>query len=225
MDTLFSKNIERKLNVMSLNNEIEYSRKKRYPFFPLILFLTTYLLVQLYHYDIKLFGLTISLALSLLGIWYFVRATNINSRYQTTTMMNVDAMTDQEFHQLLISLFRRQGYSVNSINTNEQNCADLIAIKNGTKAVVYAKRQQAIIDKQVIQDALLTKKTRQATQVIVVTNNPFSHAAKKLAQANKVNLIDRDSLDALLDAYFRQKRSYRFIERARAFFIRQETEN
>lgn len=201
------------------------SGKKRYPFLPTILFTMTYLLVQLYNYNYTLFGISLTVVLTSAGIWYVIKASKISSRYLSTTLMNVDEMTDQEFHELLVPLFQRQGYSVSRTKTNGKNKADLILRKRGLKAIVHAKRQNALIDKQTVLDALITKPTYQATRVIIITNSTFTKAAKQLARANKMNLIDRDSLDAMLDAYLRQKRSHRFIQRVRTLFVSQETGN
>ncbi len=208
---------------MSTTPHTAANRKKRYPYLPSILFTMTYLLVLLYHHDYILFGFTLTLVLSSIGIYYTIKASTFRSRYRSTTLVNIDDMTEIEFQELLIPLFRRQGYSVNQTKANEKNKADLILRKRGVKAVVYAKRQNAMINKQTIQKALTTKPHYQATQVIVITNSTFTNAAKQLAHANKINLIDRDSLDAMLDAYFQQKRSDRFIHRVRTFFVSQES--
>jgi restriction system protein len=144
------------------------------------------------------------------------------SQHLSTSLLNIDDISDPEFHQLLVPIFQRQGYSVNKMKQNRKSTADLILRKKGLKATVLTKRQNNNVGSSFIQEAIACKEMYQAKRAIVVTNRHFTKAAKHVARANKVTLIDRDSLDAMLDTYLQQKRSHRFIQRVRTLFIKEE---
>lgn len=189
---------------------------------PIYLFLTTYILVQLYNYDFTIFGFTFAAMLTMIGVWYLFKEYKLTSRYLSAEFLNIDEIPDKDFQQLLVPIFQRQGYSVNKMKENYRSKADLVLRKKGVKAIVYAKRQTSNIGSNFIKDALASKSTYQASKVIVVTNRHFTKAAKQVARANKIVLIDRDSLDAMLDAYLEHKKTHRFIQRVRTLFMNEE---
>ncbi|ARK31813.1 restriction endonuclease [Halalkalibacter krulwichiae] len=198
------------------------SSKHTNKFVPISFFLTTYIMVQLYNYDFTLFGLSLAALLTFIGIWYLFKEYKIFSPHRSATFMNIDEISDQEFQQLLVPIFQNQGYSVNKMKETYKSKADLILRRKGEKAIVFLKRQANNVGSTVIKDAISCKPTYQASKVIVVSNRQFTKSAKLEARANKVILIDRDSLDALLDAYLQHKRSHRFIQRVRTLFFRED---
>ncbi|MCM3759546.1 restriction endonuclease [Alkalihalobacillus oceani] len=199
------------------------SRKKRAALLPVVLFVLTFLLVQLFHLDYTIFALTLSALLTVLGLRYMVKnRSQIKLFDQAGSLLDLDEMTEQEFQQFLVPLFQYQGYSVTRPIKNEKRTADLILRKRGVKAVVHAKRQNGPLDKQAILDVMSLKQKYKATRLVIVTNRSFSLAAVKLARANKINLIDRTSLEAMYDAYLSHKQRHRFIQRVRTLFFREE---
>ncbi|WP_227936507.1 restriction endonuclease [Alkalihalobacillus deserti] len=192
---------------------------------PIFLFLTTYILVQLYNYDFTIFGFTLAALLTFTGMWYLFKEYKLTSRHLSANFLNIDDLPDREFQQLLVPIFQRQGYSVNKMKENYKSKADLVLRKKGLKAIVFVKRQTSNVGSNLIKDALASKSLYQASKVIVVTNRHFTKAAKQVGRANKVILIDRDSLDAYLDAYLKNKRSHRFIQRVRTLFFNEEIKN
>lgn len=188
----------------------------------ILLFIVTLALVQLYDYNATLFGVTLAVLLILLSLVIFILPLGGNDRYPSTELMAIDSLSQYEFNLLLMPIFQRQGYSVNKMKKQKRGLADLILRKKGTKAIVYAKKTTTMIDDSYLKQALATKPLFQATKLIVVTNRFFTKDAKSFARANKIILIDRDSLDALLEAYIRQKHSHRFIFRVRSLFIKPE---
>jgi restriction system protein len=189
---------------------------------PIFLFLITYFLVQLYNYNFTVFGFTLAALLTLTGVWYLFKEYKITSKHISADFFKIDELPDREFQQLLVPIFQGQGYSVNKMKENYKSKADLVLRKKGVKAIVFARRQNNNIGSNLIKDAVGCKTLYQASKVIVVTNRHFTKAAKLEARANKVTLIDRDSLDALLDAYLRKKRSHRIIQRVRTLFMNEE---
>lgn len=199
------------------------STNNRYPFLPVLLFLCTFLLVRLYHHDYTLFAYFIASTLSFVGIWYAFKAFKMDSHI-SITMKEIDEMDEQNFHEFLISLFQRNGYAVKKLKKNEQTFTKIMLKKRGQNAIVCVKRQDTPVETDCIQNMLAMKPIYQATQLIMVTNQEFTKGAQQLARANKVNLIDRESLDAMIDVYFRDRRYPYFVERVRALFLHRERE-
>ncbi|MCM3714171.1 restriction endonuclease [Halalkalibacter oceani] len=199
------------------------SRKKKAALLPVVLFIMTFLLVQLFHLDYTIFGLTLSALLTFLGLRHIAKnGARIKLLDPSGSLLDIDEMTEQEFQQFLVPLFQSQGYSVTRPKKNEKRTADLILRKRGVKAVVHAKRQNGPLDKQAVLEVMSLKQKYKATRLVIVTNRSFSLAAIKLARANKINLIDRTSLEAMYDAYIGQKQNHRFIQRVRTLFFREE---
>lgn len=199
------------------------SRKKKAALLPVVLFVLTFVLVHLFHLDYTIFGLTLSALLTVLGLRYMVKnISQIKLFDQAGSLLDIDEMTEQEFLQFLVPLFQSQGYSVTRPKKTEKRTADLILRKRGVKAVVHAKRQNGPLDKQAILEVMSLKQKYKATRLVIVTNRSFSLASVKLARANKINLIDRTSLEAMYDAYLSQKQRHRFIQRVRTLFFREE---
>ncbi|WP_052144739.1 restriction endonuclease [Halalkalibacter okhensis] len=190
---------------------------------PIYLFLATYILVQLYNYSFTVFGFVLAAILSALGITHLLKTSKWISRHLSSELLNIDELPDKEFQQLLVPLFQKQGYSVSKTRVNRKAQPDLILRKKGLKAIVVAKRQANQVPAAFVQDVLTLKPNFQAKQVIIVTNSHFTNSAKRVARANKITLIDRDSLDAMCDMYLEQKRTHRFIQRVRSLLIKEET--
>ncbi|GAE34247.1 restriction endonuclease [Halalkalibacter akibai] len=196
--------------------------KQKGRFLPIILFLITYILVQLYNYDFTVFGVSLALLLSMTGIWLLFKEYKLTSPHITAEFLNVDDLPDRQFQQLLVPIFQAQGYSVNKMKEHYKSKADLVLRKKGVKAIVFARRQTNNVGANAIKEALACKSLYQASRVIFVTNRQFTEAAKQEARANKMILIDRDSLEALLDRYLRHKRTHRFIQRVRTLIVNEE---
>ncbi|MCL7747904.1 restriction endonuclease [Halalkalibacter alkaliphilus] len=197
-------------------------RKKHNSLLPIYLFLTTYILVHLYNYSFTIFGFVLAAILSTLGITNLLKTSKWISRHLSSELLNIDEIPDREFQQLLVPLFQKQGYSVSRTKVNRKAQPDLILRKKGLKAIVVAKRQTNQVSANFVHDVLALKPNYQARRVIIVTNSQFTKSAKRIARANKITLIDRDSLDAMLDAYLEQKKSHRFIQRVRTLLIKDE---
>ncbi|NEU30026.1 restriction endonuclease [bacterium LRH843] len=203
-------------------NKIQ-TRKRQYPFLPIILFTVTYILVQFYHYSYTLFGLSVAFILSAAGIWYVIKAIKVGLQVQTITgIIDVDEMTDKEFQLFLLQLFQQQGYTINHPKSNSTDANRLFLKTNGIETVVYVIREGLAINEQTIHKALQVKKNHGQEKAIIITNSTFTKEAQLAANANKINLIDRESLDAMIDAYVRPNREYKFFQQVRTLFVKHE---
>ena len=105
-------------------------------------------------------------------------------------------MSGQEFEAYVAWLLRQQGYRVEEVGGYEDMGVDLIATTaRGTRIAVQVKRWNAReVDMDAIRAVFAGKAMHNCQGALVITNNYFTHRAKKLAGANKCKLIDRDAL-------------------------------
>jgi len=114
-------------------------------------------------------------------------------------LSEIDAMTGTQFERRLESLFRDLGYAVRHTGRLGDFGADLVIERNGHKTAVQAKRHREQVGLPAVREALGAKGIYGCGSAMVVTNSTFTWRAKKLADANGVELWDRFRLASLLD--------------------------
>ncbi|MCQ6282638.1 restriction endonuclease [Bacillus sp. EB600] len=122
-------------------------------------------------------------------------------RYQIlkkSDFYTIDDMEGIEFENYLKVLFQSLGYNASVTKTSGDFGADLILWKNSTKILVQAKRYSKKVGVSAVQQIVAAKNMYNADEICVATNNYFTKPAKQLAQANDVNLIDRDQIVQLI---------------------------
>lgn len=113
-------------------------------------------------------------------------------------LSKVDRLSGIQFEKYLFHLFNKLGYKTKRTPDSSDFGADLIIKKNGKKTVVQAKRYKGKVGIKSIQEAHSSIAYYKCDKAMVVTNNYFTSGAKKLAQANQVELIDRDELKKMI---------------------------
>ena len=103
-------------------------------------------------------------------------------------------MTGEEFEEYLKAQFERQGFKVKLTPGSNDYGADLVLNRNGEVTVVQAKRYQGNVGNKAVQEIVAAQAYYGADRAMVVTNSYFTNPAKKLAEANDVELWDRDNL-------------------------------
>lgn len=106
----------------------------------------------------------------------------------------IDNMSGIDFENLLANLFVELNYQVTLTKATGDQGADLIISKLNEKKVVQAKRYSYHVSNKAVQEAIGAIKFYNADSAIVVTNNYFTKSAIELAEANNVELWDRDCL-------------------------------
>lgn len=124
----------------------------------------------------------------------------IRNRYLGSGISIVDKMSGGEFEKFLLAHFESQGYKGGGTQKTNDYGADLILDKNGIKIVVQAKRYKGKIGISAVQEVLGAKGYYNSAKCLVVTNNYFTKQAVKLAEANNVELWDRESLIHLMES-------------------------
>ena len=113
----------------------------------------------------------------------------------------IDRMDGVTFERRLVHVFRSRGHRVTQTQACGDYGADLVLEKDGVRTVVQAKRWKKNVGVKAIQEAVAAKPVYGSTHSLVVTNRYFTDQAKRLAEANGVELWDRDKLvRALLES-------------------------
>jgi len=110
----------------------------------------------------------------------------------------MNKMDSGDFEILLAMVYEGLDYSVTATPATDDQGADLIVQKGDKKSVVQAKRSAAPVRKRAIQEVVAAKRFYQATGAVVVTKNSSTQSAVKLAEANQVELLDKNGLTGLL---------------------------
>lgn len=113
-------------------------------------------------------------------------------------------LSGTEFEQLLSRLFTAMGFNVEMIGGVGDQGGDLIAVKNGERLLIQAKRYTGTVGNQAVQEAAAAKKHYSCTQALVLTTGYFSDEAVALAKSNNVTLIFRKRLQEMLLQHLRE---------------------
>lgn len=115
---------------------------------------------------------------------------------------DVDQLNGYEFEDFLKSLFSKMGYQVEQTKLSGDQGADLVVVKFGEKTVIQAKRFGGKVGNKAVQEILAAISLYQAQKGMVITNNYFTPAAVELANANNIELLDRDGLEELINKHW-----------------------
>lgn len=113
-------------------------------------------------------------------------------------MRAIDQMTGTMFERCLADVFAQHGYRVEHTGRLGDYGADLVVMRDDQRAVVQAKRWIRQVGVRAVQEAVAAKGIYRCTHAIVVTNSTFTFQARRLAQANGVELWDRTHLIRML---------------------------
>jgi restriction system protein len=110
---------------------------------------------------------------------------------------NLADMTGPEFETFVARLPEHLGYSVRGTPATGDQGADLLVERLGRLTVVQVKRYAGTVGNGAVQEVVAARAFYQAEEGWVVTNSTFTPAARELAQAAGVHLVDGTELDAL----------------------------
>lgn len=132
--------------------------------------------------------------LLLLFMKYFIRRFG-KKRFVKKSISKIDKMTGEEFEKYLGLFFEKKGFKVEYTPKSNDYGADLILYKKDELIVVQAKRYDANVGNAAIQEVVAAKDYYEADRCIVITNSYFTRNATCLAEANNVELWDRDIIE------------------------------
>ncbi len=117
-------------------------------------------------------------------------------------LKDIDQLGGYEFEEFLKNLYSKMGYQVEQTKLSGDQGADLVVIKFGEKTVIQAKRYSGNVGNYAVQEIMAAISLYNAQKGMVITNNYFTPAAVELANANNIELIDRDGLEELINKYW-----------------------
>ena len=104
-----------------------------------------------------------------------------------------------EFEEYICRLYKKLGYKVVHTKLSGDQGADVIVEKDGIKTVVQAKFYNKPVANKAVQEVVASISYYAADKGIVITNNTFTKSAIELAKKNNIELIDKNSLNKLID--------------------------
>ena len=115
-----------------------------------------------------------------------------------TKLIDIDNMDGVQFENYCADLLKRVGYyNVKVTSASNDYGVDVLAKKNGIKYAVQCKRYSHKVDNSAVQEIVAGKQYYNCDRAIVITNNYYTDNAINLANANNVELWDRDFLKSL----------------------------
>ncbi len=111
-----------------------------------------------------------------------------------------NAVTGQDFENVLKLLYEYMGYEVKMTKTTGDQGADLIIKKHGVVGAIQAKYYSSQVGNSAVQEIVAAMNFYGAQKGFVITNSTFTKAAYELAEANNIELIDGAKLDNLIQS-------------------------
>lgn len=114
---------------------------------------------------------------------------------------SMNKMSGVDFEIYLSRKLRELGYQTSGTTAIGDQGADIIAMKNGKKLIIQAKRYSGSVGNKAVQEVIGAVSFYQGGQGCVITNSFFTVSAKALAQKNNIILIDGHDLKSF-EKYF-----------------------
>jgi restriction system protein len=118
--------------------------------------------------------------------------------FRQITLQEIDNMNGYEFEDYVRKLYIALGYKVKHTSLSGDQGADLILSKDGEETAVQVKRYSGSVSNKAVQEVVASKGFYNCNKALVVTNSFFTDPAIRLANANNVELIDRNGLKHLI---------------------------
>jgi restriction system protein len=125
-------------------------------------------------------------------LWY--RDRQRRTRLRALAVSDVDRMSGTGFEEYLAQVLTSQGWRVTRTGKTGDFGNDLLLVREGERVVAQLKRYARPVGIEAVQQAVAACAFYQARKSMVVTNNTFTPAARRLAEVNRCELIDRETL-------------------------------
>ena len=129
-----------------------------------------------------------------IGLVRLAHALYVRRRLGRSGIAEIDRMDGRTFERYLETMFERLGYRVELTKYRGDYGADLVIAKKGRRIAVQAKRYAKPVGLKAVQEAVASKGMYRCDAAMVVANRTYTAQARKLAEANDVELWDRDRL-------------------------------
>jgi restriction system protein len=122
---------------------------------------------------------------------------------------NLVELTPDAFEQLITNLFNRMGFDAHATRTSKDGGVDCIAFYKksivGGKYVIQAKRWTNTVQVDAVRDLFGAMDHERANKGILITTSKFAPACWKFADGKPMELIDGNSLLALIEEHTQLK--------------------
>lgn len=106
----------------------------------------------------------------------------------------IDRMSGTEFEEFVAAQLRIAGYSVAPTASTGDYGVDLIAKKDGVRMAVQCKRLVKAVGVAAVQQVVAGALHHGCNRTVVVTNQTFTKAARRLASTHRCRLVGRTQL-------------------------------
>ncbi|OBH58931.1 restriction endonuclease [Mycobacterium sp. E2479] len=108
----------------------------------------------------------------------------------------IDRMSGTEFEEFVAAQLRVAGYSVTPTAGTGDYGVDLIAKKDGARVAVQCKRLAKAVGVAAVQQVVAGALHHGCSRTVVVTNQTFTKAARRLAGTHHCRLVGRSQLQS-----------------------------
>ena len=128
-----------------------------------------------------------------------INLSSINPQHQIEKMKEADYLNETEFEYFIAELFEKMGYDIYVTKQSNDFGIDVIARNEFVGIGIQCKHLQGgFLGISAVQEVVAGLSHYLLDKGIVITNRYFTPSAKKLAEENKILLIDRIYLEKLL---------------------------
>lgn len=132
-----------------------------------------------------------------IGLWGLLDTLR-RQRERAAILQDVEAMPDGAFLRYAADLLRAQGYGVHAVGRAPEPRVDLLLTQGREHFVCRLQRQRRRVGKEVVTGALAAMETHGCGRAMVLANQSFTRAARRLARRAGCVLIDREALATLV---------------------------
>ncbi len=130
-------------------------------------------------------------------------------------MAAIDVMSGVEFEEFVAAQLRTVGWRVTHTAGTGDYGVDLIAEKGATRMAVQCKRLARAVGVAAVQQVVSGALQHGCHQTVVVTNQGFTKAARRLATTHRCRLVGREQVQIWVHAASSTHRASRGAERRR----------
>jgi restriction system protein len=115
-------------------------------------------------------------------------------RYALSDLADIDEMSGVEFEEFVAAQLRTAGWGVTHTASTGDYGVDLIAKRDGACMAIQCKRQAKAVGVAAVQQVVAGALHHGCNQTVVVTNQGFTKAARRLATTHRCRLVGREQV-------------------------------
>lgn len=128
------------------------------------------------------------------------------TKAEALTIQQLDKLNPNLFEAAIAALFKQEGFDVHLTPYSNDKGVDVVLLGDQDSYLLQVKQTKTLVGKDAIQEiytakAYYEKKFNTEFKLKAVSNNDFSSTATILAQANFVELINRQHLNKMIDSH------------------------